>query len=91
MDRIGLIRLASAVGVSVAMAWPAVPAFAYSKQVERACVGDYKRLCPQYKPGSPQLRACMEAKAGSISWGCIQALLDSGEVDRNDKRRVARR
>ena len=58
------------------------PAAAFNKKVERACKGDYKRLCPQYKTSSAQLRACMEAKAYEISEKCVTALIDSGEVDR---------
>lgn len=65
-----------------------LPAHAFSKRVERACKDDYKSLCPQYKVNSPHLRACMESKSSSISWGCIEALIDSGEVD---KKRVSRR
>ena len=61
---------------------------AYSKKVEKACKGDYKRLCPQYKPASAQMRACMEAKSNEISNVCIQALIDDGEIDR---RRAASR
>ncbi len=57
-------------------------AFAFSPKVERACKTDYKRLCPQYKPSSPQLRACMEAKANEITPSCISALVDDGVVDR---------
>jgi hypothetical protein len=56
-------------------------ATAYDDRVRRACTGDYKRLCGQYKPHSPQLRTCMEANAFSISSPCISALVDSGEVD----------
>ncbi len=63
-------------------------AHAYSKRVQQACLADYKNLCPQYRVNSPQLRACMESKSSSISWGCIEALMDSGELDR---RRVTRR
>jgi hypothetical protein len=65
-----------------------VPAHAYSKRVQKACLADYKSLCPQYRTESSQLRACMEAKSSQISWGCIEALMDSGEVDR---KRVTRR
>ena len=57
-------------------------ASAFGKKVERACKTDYKRLCPQYKPASPQLRACMEAKAGEISGQCIATLIEDGVVDR---------
>jgi hypothetical protein len=56
-------------------------ASAYDERVRRACTGDYRRLCGQYKPSSPQLRTCMEANAFSISSPCISALVDSGEVD----------
>jgi hypothetical protein len=82
-------RLVAAAAIMVAAA-PAVSATAEAnnKRVQRACLADYKNLCPQYRTSSPQLRACMESKANEISWGCIEALIDSGEVDR---KRVTRR
>jgi len=55
---------------------------AFNAKVQRACKGDYKRLCPQYKVGSPQLRACMEAKSSDISSNCITTLIEEGVVDR---------
>ena len=61
---------------------------AITAKVKQACVSDYKRLCPKYKVGSTQLRACMEAKQSEISWECVSALIDAGEVDRT---RAARR
>lgn len=63
------------------------PAAAVTNRVEKSCRGDYKRLCPSYKVGSSQLRACMEAKQSEISSTCIDALIDSGEVDRRRARR----
>jgi len=60
---------------------------AITDKVKKACQGDYHRLCPGYKIGSTQLRACMEAKQNDISWSCIQALMDAGEVD---KQKVAK-
>ncbi len=57
-----------------------------SAKVKKACTGDYKRLCPKYKVGSAQLRACMEAKQSEISSGCVQALIDSGAVNRAARR-----
>ena len=80
------VALAAAAGCVAITA--AVPVAAVSKRVQQACLADYKSLCPQYRPSSPQLRACMESKANEISWSCIQALIDSGEVDR---KRVTRR
>jgi hypothetical protein len=69
------------------------PASAVSSKVKRACKFDYKRLCPRYRVGSSRMRACMEAKAGDISYRCRQALIDSGEVDRRSspRRRSSRR
>ena len=80
-------RLAiAALFVGLAAAGPATAAV--SDKVKKACKGDYQRLCPGYKIGSPQLRACMEAKQSEISSRCVDALVDSGEVD---KERVANR
>ncbi|HXF52768.1 MAG TPA: hypothetical protein VNK52_01470 [Hyphomicrobiaceae bacterium] len=81
-----LLAFACAVCLAVALAARDSEA-AYSKRVEAACKGDYKRLCPNYKAGSLQLRACMEAKAAQISSGCIDALIDSGEVNRQRVKR----
>ena len=57
-------------------------------KVKRACKGDYQRLCPSYKVGSNQLRACMEAKQNDISWDCISELIDAGEVDKKEASKV---
>jgi hypothetical protein len=54
---------------------------AYSDRVRRACKGDFHRLCGQYKAETAQGRACMEANGWSISGPCIDALVDSGEID----------
>jgi hypothetical protein len=81
-----VLALAGAAGLALALTAGNGEA-AFSKRVEAACKGDYKRLCPTYKAGSLQLRACMEAKAAQISSGCIDALIDSGEVN---KQRVKR-
>ena len=68
------------------VAGAAAPSHAVSAKVAKSCKGDYKRLCPKYKVGSPQLRACMEAKQFELSSGCVQALIDSGEVNRSARR-----
>jgi hypothetical protein len=85
----GLGKVVTLAAVAGCLATAAtIPASAFSKRVQQACLADYKNLCPQYRASSPQLRACMESKANEISWHCIQALIDSGEVDR---KRVTRR
>ena len=72
----------------MSIAVPFTPAnAAITAQVKKACKGDYQRLCPKYKVGSAQLRACMEAKQFEISSACVSALIDSGEVDRSRTRR----
>lgn len=53
-----------------------------SRQVRRACTGDYKRLCPREKPDSPEMRYCMEAKGRMLSRGCVRALEDDGIIPR---------
>jgi hypothetical protein len=80
-----LLAIAGAAGVALTLMAGSGEA-AYSKRVQAACKGDYKRLCPNYKTGSLQLRACMEAKADQISSGCIDALIDTGEAYRRVKR-----
>ena len=83
-----LVALVSCVLAALLLTPPQLvsPANAVSAKVKKACVGDYKRLCPSYKVGSPQLRACMEAKQSEISSKCVQALIDSGEVNRSARR-----
>lgn len=79
--------MAAVVVAAGAVAWSG-DAVAVNKKVERACRADFKRLCPSYDPDSASARACMEAKSNEISSICMNALIDSGEVD---KRRTARR
>ena len=79
------VVVATVAGLGAAML--SVPAAAFSKRVQKACVADYKNLCPQYRVNSPQLRTCMESKSNEISWSCIEALIDSGEVDKKRVRR----
>ena len=83
------LRLGVALSVLFASIAVVAPAQAVvNDKVKKACKADYQRLCPGYKVGSNQLRACMEAKQADITWTCVQALIDSGEVD---KQRAARR
>lgn len=53
-----------------------------SKKVRNACTSDAKRLCPNNKFGSSELRYCMEANGRKISRSCMQALEDDGIVPR---------
>lgn len=55
---------------------------AQSPKVKNACNADARRLCPQYKLDSSELRYCMESRGRSLSHGCISALEDAGIVSR---------
>ncbi|MGE0630536.1 MAG: hypothetical protein AB7O43_22310 [Hyphomicrobiaceae bacterium] len=77
----------AALAAVFAIAAIAPPAAAVNRSVAKACKSDYKRLCPRYRVGTSKLRRCMEAKQAEISWRCIEALIDSGEVDRGSRRR----
>lgn len=78
--------LLSLAAVVLAAAGAIAPTLAVSAKVKKSCAADYKRLCPKYKVGSTQLRACMEAKQFELSSGCVDALIDSGEVNRSSRR-----
>lgn len=86
MTRAPFLLIALAAGTGL-LAVGAGDAHAYNRKVEKACKGDYKRLCPAYKPGSAALRACMEAKSSEISNRCITTLIDEGVVGRGSGRR----
>ena len=60
----------------------AAPVVAQSAKVKNACNADARRLCPQYKLGSSEMRYCMESRGRSLSHGCISALEDEGIVSR---------
>lgn len=62
---------------------------AYSKRVERACKGDYKRHCPHYKEKTPEMRSCMSlaGRRGNLSPRCIDALTDAGLVPKKYRKK----
>ena len=60
----------------------AVTAVAQSAKVKNACNADARRLCPQYKLDSSELRYCMESRGRSLSHGCVRALEDEGVISR---------
>ena len=80
VSRLQLVRAAAIMAIAFGSVAPAQAAI--TEKVKKACKGDYQRLCPGYKIGSSQLRACMEAKQNDITWNCVQELIDAGEVDK---------
>ena len=66
----------------LAISWVAAgPAQAISQRVRNACRDDYYRFCSAYAVGTPELRQCMRRVGGSLSRGCIDALLETGEIN----------
>lgn len=63
-------------------------AFAISNNVKMACIGDYFSYCSQHAVGSQALRACMSDNGLRLSKRCVTALIQAGEVSKDE---VARR
>ena len=84
--RLQLVR-AALIAAILGVGFAAPAGAAITEKVKRACTGDYKRLCPSYKVGSNQLRACMEAKHGDLSSTCRDALIAAGEYKQSSSRR----
>ncbi len=74
----------AAIAIIGALAVLPVSAHAQSAAVRSACASDYGRFCPSYAVGSPQLRSCMRGIGKRLSPGCIDALVDSGELSRKE-------
>lgn len=78
----------SALALIAAVAFSSTEAAAqFSPRVRNNCTGDAQRLCPKHKLGTAEMRYCMEAKARSLSSGCVRALEDDGIVPRGALRR----
>jgi hypothetical protein len=52
----------------------------YSKAVKQFCAADYHKYCGEYGLESAALRVCMDKNGNSLSKGCVNALVASGEV-----------
>lgn len=73
---------AAAVALAGVALVAAQPAAAVSARVREACGSDYKRFCPSYPPESSKARQCMRQVGKRLSVGCIDALVDAGEIRR---------
>ena len=65
----------------------------YSKQLQRACVNDYKAYCGEYGIETEALRLCMDRVGHRLTKTCVNALVAEGEVSRaevNRRKRAAR-
>jgi hypothetical protein len=77
LKRFAVVAVAAGCAVAAAS-----PAFAVSAKVREACGSDYKRFCPSYEPESSKARQCMRQVGKRLSVGCIDALVDAGEIRR---------
>jgi hypothetical protein len=56
----------------------------------RQCQADYHQFCGDYGLDSPTLRTCMNKHGHNLSHGCVEALIDAGEVTRAEVERRKR-
>jgi hypothetical protein len=80
---IAILGLALSTGVAPAQ-------HTYSKAVQKACANDYKRHCGQYGIGSEALRLCMDRAGQRLTKTCVDALVASGEVSKQEVERRKR-
>jgi hypothetical protein len=59
----------------------------YTKAVQQACRDDYKKYCNEYGIETSALRLCMDKAGYNLSHGCVNALIDAGEVSREEVER----
>ena len=71
----------------------AAHADSYSKAVQKSCAADYHKYCGEYGLETAALRVCMDKNGHSLSKGCVNALVASGEVSQaevNRRKKAAR-
>jgi hypothetical protein len=61
-----------------------------SARVNSACANDYFAYCSQHDPDGPGVRRCMRAVGRKLSMGCVNALIEAGEVSKQEVARRAR-
>ena len=79
-----------AISCMAGAAWAGGP---YSKIVQQNCRADYKTYCAEYGIESAALRSCMDRNDKNLSRGCVNALVQSGEVSQaevNRRKKAAR-
>ena len=67
--------------------------YTYSKAVQKACANDYKKHCGEYGIETEALRLCMDRAGHGLSKTCVDALVDAGEVSKEEveRRKTSRR
>jgi hypothetical protein len=73
-----VMSAAAVAGAALLLSAPAMAAF--SAKVRKACSGDYETFCSQYPPDSTEVRRCFESNRKALTYQCVTALVDAGEV-----------
>jgi hypothetical protein len=83
------MRFVFAFVLTVAIAFSALAA-PITKEEQQQCHDDYHQYCGEYGLDSPALRTCMDKNGKHLSKGCVEALIDAGEVSRAEVERRTR-
>lgn len=75
-----MLRVCSAAIVIAAWLLAPATASAYGAKVRKLCANDYFDHCHLHKLGTPELRACMRKAGAKLAPGCVNALIEEGEV-----------
>jgi hypothetical protein len=77
------------IAVAIACFAGAAQSAPITKLEQQECHADYHKLCGEYGLDTPALRICMDKAGHGLSKGCVEALIDAGEVSRAevDRRR----
>lgn len=62
-----------------------------TQRIKTACRNDYFAHCSQHAVGSSSLRSCMRRSQDLLSKTCLKALVDDGEVSKEDVKRYKSR
>ena len=62
-----------------------------TQRIKTACRNDYFAHCGQHSVGSSSLRSCMRRSQDLLSKTCLKALVDDGEVSKEDVSRYKSR
>ena len=70
--------------VSIACFAATAQAAPISPLERQECREDYRKFCGEYGLETEALRACMDRAGKSLSRGCVNALIQAGEVSQAD-------
>ena len=82
-----ILRMLSGIGSCVVLALVLCAGDAHAlitHRIKTACKNDYFAHCSQHAVGSSSLRSCMKRSQNLLSKTCLKALVDDGEVSKED-------